>query len=1052
MAASWRSTLIALCTFLTCTSALANPSGADIAHGVAQLLRPHANALHIKTRGDTIINWRDFSIGQNEITRFLQSHASDRVLNRVIGQLPSQILGQLISNGRIFLINPHGIVTGAHARIDTAGFIASSLNISDRDFLNRHYRFDGGPNAGDVVNHGLVKTKPGGEVVLIAPTVENHGVISAPDGQIMLVAGRRVRLTSLDLDGIFVEVSAPDDKALNLGTLIAERGAIGMFSRSLRNTGRIEANSVALDDEGRVVLRADGDITLSRTSHISADGARGGEVSVRSTNGTVVAQGSISANAREHAGGKVELLGERVAVFHDTDINANGDRQGGTVFIGGGGVDDLVTPRAQQTYVSPTASVQANARTFGNGGTIIAWANESLGMHGALSARGGQAGGNGGFIETSALFGLDITQAPDVAAPRGDGGVWLIDPYIDLFIRNDGSPDIDSGMVSSVPEIWESCCTGPGTLSWATLAASLTGGQTVIVQNGSGGGGPGNVYFDGAIAIDVGMTSGTNTLVVNAGDNIEFNANFVDPAGGSELNLVLNADALGPDGVGSVIFAQDLYTTGNLTTTGNDVYVTNNGRVTLDGGVWNDNTNLGITIGAGVGDGHVQLFNANLYTAAIELGVSAVNHGALHVHGGVVKTSGWDNHVWTLAGTADILVDQGGLLETHLLEIGKSGAASLLVTGPGSLVRATPENGGSSAYPNLAGYVRAGKLAGSDGHIEVVDGAKLEIVDGIEPNSATPTHGPTLELGSHKGAHGSLSVDHAGVLVRQSAPENAAGAPVAPGPLVIAGGRGSGVIELRSDSTFLVDGPFPELIISTEAQPLFSSDPTGPIYGQGVVDIFSGSEFKLRGPRAHALIGTGGPSADGILAVSGPGSRFIVEGFQGTLVSGDFGLGRAGSELGGLIDTEFAVVGRKPTSDGGLGAQLNGLVNVQKDLIAGKDFSLNTFDVTGLGGAAQVLSFDGGVILFSELCAAPHAEVHFGANAGPAQTGLIGVANEAIKVGDKLGVGAFKEAKDPGADGEGESKEDSPDTAGEGDSLRLNEGEALPEPKPGICA
>ena len=79
-----------------------------------------------------------------EHTRFLQQSASSAVLNRVVGTDASSILGTLSSNGRVFLVNPHGIVFGAGARIDTAGFIASTLNITDSDFLQGKLKFEGG--------------------------------------------------------------------------------------------------------------------------------------------------------------------------------------------------------------------------------------------------------------------------------------------------------------------------------------------------------------------------------------------------------------------------------------------------------------------------------------------------------------------------------------------------------------------------------------------------------------------------------------------------------------------------------------------------------------------------------------------------------------------------------------------------------------------------------------------------------------------------------------------------------------------------------------------
>lgn len=101
--------LLAVATILVWSAhARANPTGPQVTHGHAAFSTPNAGALHITTQGDTIINWRGFSIGAGELTRFVQNSATSRVLNRVTSSLPSTILGQLASNGRVFLINPMG--------------------------------------------------------------------------------------------------------------------------------------------------------------------------------------------------------------------------------------------------------------------------------------------------------------------------------------------------------------------------------------------------------------------------------------------------------------------------------------------------------------------------------------------------------------------------------------------------------------------------------------------------------------------------------------------------------------------------------------------------------------------------------------------------------------------------------------------------------------------------------------------------------------------------------------------------------------------------------
>ena len=141
---------------LSTTAAYANPQGASVAHGQVNFSHPNAHTLNITNSPSSIINWQQFSIGQNEITRFIQQSNNSAVLNRVVSQDPSDILGQLLSNGRVFVINPNGIVFGENSVIDTAGLIASTLDMSDEDFINENLKFQG-ENAGAIQNMGYIK-------------------------------------------------------------------------------------------------------------------------------------------------------------------------------------------------------------------------------------------------------------------------------------------------------------------------------------------------------------------------------------------------------------------------------------------------------------------------------------------------------------------------------------------------------------------------------------------------------------------------------------------------------------------------------------------------------------------------------------------------------------------------------------------------------------------------------------------------------------------------------------------------------------------------------
>jgi len=137
------------------------------------------NTLTVTNTPGAVINWGAFSIGKDEVTRFVQQNAQSAVPQPRVGGDPSNILGSLSSNGRVFLINPNGITFGrARDRRRRAGRVY--LNLSNADFAAGRNKFHRHANAGNIVNQGTINAASGGRIFLVAPNVSNSGVITAP--------------------------------------------------------------------------------------------------------------------------------------------------------------------------------------------------------------------------------------------------------------------------------------------------------------------------------------------------------------------------------------------------------------------------------------------------------------------------------------------------------------------------------------------------------------------------------------------------------------------------------------------------------------------------------------------------------------------------------------------------------------------------------------------------------------------------------------------------------------------------------------------------------
>lgn len=383
---------------------LAQPTGAQAVHGSAALMQ-QGNKLVVTTQNGagtshSAINWQSFSIPAGNTTHFAQPGAASTSINRVVGNNPSAIFGTLSSNGRLVLVNPSGIAVGAGAVVDTAGFTASTLRMSDADALAGRLRFGGdGAAAGALSVNGQVVAR-GGDVVLIAPDVQAgaQAVVQSIGGDTVLAAGQKVEITGRGLEGIRLELKAPADKAVNLGTLKGD--SVGLFASQLRHSGLVLAQSAALQG-GKVVLKAAGETQVD---------------------------GSITAAAADR-GGSIDVLGDRVALAGSASLDASGWSGGGSIRIGGDfqGANAAV-PNATRTSVDRAVTIRANAGHSGDGGRVIVWADGLTRMEGSISARGGEQGGNGGFAEVSGKRQLDFTGRVNLGAPRGRVGTLLLDP------------------------------------------------------------------------------------------------------------------------------------------------------------------------------------------------------------------------------------------------------------------------------------------------------------------------------------------------------------------------------------------------------------------------------------------------------------------------------------------------------------------------------------------------------------------------------------------------------------------------------------------------
>ena len=276
---------LALSLMLLGSQVHALPAGGVVTVGGATI---SGNSATITQSSQNVaINWQGFSIGAGEAVRFIQPNSSSVALNRVLGADPSSIFGSISANGKVFLVNPNGILFGRGSSVNVGGLVASTLNITDSDFMAGNYKFANNSNAA-VSNQGTINAD-GGYVALLGANVSNEGTLIVRLGTVALAAGNAI---TLDVAGDGLLNVTVNEGAVNAlvqnGDLIQADGghvllttqaAGSLLQTVVNNTGVIRAQTIE-NRNGTIMLLGDmqsGTTNVGGTLDASApNGGNGG--------------------------------------------------------------------------------------------------------------------------------------------------------------------------------------------------------------------------------------------------------------------------------------------------------------------------------------------------------------------------------------------------------------------------------------------------------------------------------------------------------------------------------------------------------------------------------------------------------------------------------------------------------------------------------------------------------------------------------------------------------------------------------------------------------
>ncbi|MFD0930465.1 filamentous hemagglutinin family protein [Methylophilus glucosoxydans] len=351
------------------------PTGGSIVSGAGNIpTNPVGNILDVTTTTrNAVIRWDSFSIGSNAAVKFIMPDSSSSVLNRVMGSTPSIINGLLEANGHVYIVNHNGIYFGAGSQVNVGSLTATTLdNVFDKsieDVYNRGILSNQNEpvfsfadavgiievagavynEKGELVKKGAeIRTAPNGRVMLLAPDVKNSGLISTPDGQTLLAAGKTIYMAKQN-ENILVEVSS-GGTVKNIGQIVVGNGNASLVGLAVNQEGRITATT-SVRNNGKILLKAEeiqskgtpannrlGTVTLAKNSTTEV------LVDIANTEEAVLAQkvGEKNQSIVEILGKTIDIQGRVTANAGQVNVTANSNGIGESrIFLGENAIIDV---------------------------------------------------------------------------------------------------------------------------------------------------------------------------------------------------------------------------------------------------------------------------------------------------------------------------------------------------------------------------------------------------------------------------------------------------------------------------------------------------------------------------------------------------------------------------------------------------------------------------------------------------------------------------------------------------------------------------------------
>jgi filamentous hemagglutinin family protein len=542
-----------------------------------------------------IINFTSFGIPNGAVVEFLMN-PNMRVLNRVLGDFPTEINGQLLASGQIFIVNPAGVFIGANGVVNVGSLYAAAGDISDAAFDSGNFQFTN--VRGEISNAGLIQATD--SVALVGTRVVNlgvgptRGIVVGPGGVALMVAhngdvtvfepGANPQLFAVAGGGANIGgVGVDNSGRVEVGTGgRIQLGAGDVYSVAVRNTGELRTQDGEIRMVGNTIEQSGGQLSAGALIVGGNAGA--------ATQMTV--SGDVNADVVEINAGTVALNG--ATKF------AGQAGQGTSVFL----IGDVRSVGGPQTLTFDMASALVTGNLGGAGAERI----NDLTATGDLNVLSSANVAGNLSVDGIAAVNGDLNLAGDAAVGAAllVGGSLNLDGAAAQTVSAVGDIDV-SGALTSVNDATvtgSSVAIGGGALSGGALSLNALSGNVTVVGDTTAGtnltvtSGGGDVALGGNVSaggnalvfgnsVDITgnatTTSGTLTLASSAG-NVSVGGNA---SAGADLNVSAGADVVvggNAEAAGSVvIFGQAVSVAGDASAAGGTLSVSSVGSTTIGG-------------------------------------------------------------------------------------------------------------------------------------------------------------------------------------------------------------------------------------------------------------------------------------------------------------------------------------------------------------------------------------------------------------------------------------------------------------------------------------